>query len=88
MTEVGRDLWRSLAEICAPAGRSALVAQINVLTVLEYLRGWRLCNLSEQSVPVLGYSHSTEVLLVYRGHLPILSSMPIASCPGTGHHSE
>lgn len=44
----------------APARPRRLVAQISVLMALKYLQGWRLCTLSEQSVPVLSYSHSTK----------------------------
>lgn len=61
----------------APARPRRLVAQINVLMVLKYLQGWRLCTLSEQSVPVLSYSHSTEVLLMYRGNLPSSRTCPL-----------
>ena len=46
----------------------------------------RLHNLSGQPVPVLHHPHSTEVLPGVLKEPPILQFVPIAPCPGTGHH--
>jgi len=52
MAEAGKDLWRSPA----PTPLIDQFAQDRVQAASEYLQGWRLHNLPEQPVPVLGLS--------------------------------
>ena len=53
-----------------------------------YLQVWRLHHLSGQSVPVLRHPHSEKVLTNVQSEPPVFQFVPLASCPGTGHHWE
>ena len=62
MVEVGRELWRSSGPIpLLKQGHLQLVVQDHVQMDVEYLQGWRLHNLSEQSGAVLGHPHSEKL---------------------------
>jgi len=58
MVEVGSDLWRSSCPaLLLKQGHLEQVAHDHVQMAFEYLQRWRLHNLSEQPVPVLGHPH-------------------------------
>ena len=62
MVEVGRDLQRSSdPTLLLKQSQLEPVAQDHVQAAFEYLQGWRLHNLPEQPVPVLGHPHSAKV---------------------------
>lgn len=46
--------------------------------VFEYLQGWRLHNLSGQSVTGLGHPHTENSFLLFRGNLPSFTLCPLA----------
>ena len=46
----------------------------------------RSCSISAVSLPVLHYSHSTQVLPSAQGEPPVLQFVPVSSDLGTGHH--
>jgi len=85
--ELGRDLWKS-------PGSTPLLKQDNLEPVsqdcvqraLQYLQGWRLHNLPEQLVPVLGHPHSKKVFQDVQTEPAVLQFVSTASGLFTGHH--
>lgn len=84
MAAGGRDLWVYLAQPLLQQGHPEQGVQAHTQVVAEGLQ-WGDSTASRQPVPVLWHPHSTEVLLVFWGHL-LFQFMPIASCPQTRHH--
>jgi len=53
--------------------------------LVKYVHGWRLHNLTEQPVPVLGHPHSDKVFPDVQREPPVFQCGPIASGPVPGH---
>jgi len=54
--------------------------------VFEYLQGWKLHNLSGQSMPVLDHPHNKRVFPYIQMNPLRFQFVPVASGPATGHH--
>nr|XP_009479083.1 PREDICTED: transmembrane protein C5orf28 homolog [Pelecanus crispus] len=83
---VGRVFWRSSSP--SPLLKQAHVepvAQHHVQTAFEYLQGCRLPNLSGQPVPVHSHHHRENVFPYIQEEPPVFQSVPVASCPVSGH---
>lgn len=83
IAEVERGLWR-LPSPDAPAQAGLKpVAQDHMQSGLEHLLGWRLYNLSGQSVPVFNSHRSKKVLSYVQTEFHAFRFMCIPSCPVT-----
>ena len=78
MVEVGGDLWRSFGPTpLLKQGHQEPLAQNHVQMTFAYVQGWRLHNLPEQPVPVLGHPHNEKVFP------DVQREPPVVQCPVT-----
>lgn len=85
MVEVGRDLRVCLLQPLLKQGQQKQGAQNPAPTALEDLQEGDLTIFSVQAVPVLHRAQHRRASCV-QAESPVLQFVPIASCPGTGHH--
>jgi len=69
-------------------GQLQQVDQDGVQLTFEYLQGWRLHNLSGQSVPLLSLPCSKKVFSCVQIEFLFIPFVLIASCFLSGHHWE
>ena len=85
---VPKDGGHPVQPPCSSKYTQSHLPRTNIQMVSDHLQGWRLCNIPEQRVPVLGQPHRSKLFPDLHREPPMFQVGPIASRPGTGHHWE